>query len=230
MLGFGDAPVRDQAARIQLNLDLVPGFAHLHTASDPFQRNRVAVGADCDIAFYIHQTIGAVFDLLLVPEPGEGRIAGVAELLSFRGLDNAAYYELAANHQTPVDDTGTGGNFNVASPVVRDLVIDSLTYWSKEMGVDLLAQLQEKAKRVGANLHWFNSKEELIAYLNRGLDRDTVKSIFRVARFNMADQQQVKRLRAKGSPNVDEAALDEWTDAFMKRVEEIRGAKNCKTG
>jgi hypothetical protein len=27
---------------------------------------------------------------------------------------------------------------------------------------------------------------------------------------------------------VDEAALDEWTDAFMKRIEEIRGAKNCK--
>jgi hypothetical protein len=60
------------------------------------------------------------------------------------------------------------------------------------------------------------------------LDRDTVKSIFRVARFNMADQLQVKRLRSKGSPNVDEAALDEWTDAFMKRIEEIRGAKNCK--
>ena len=60
------------------------------------------------------------------------------------------------------------------------------------------------------------------------LDRDTVKSIFRVARFNMADQQQVKRLRSKGAPNVDEAALDEWTDAFMKRIEEIRSATNCK--
>jgi isoamylase len=69
-------------------------------------------------------------------EGGISKTAGVAELLSFRGLDNAAYYELAADHQTPVDDTGTGGNFNVASPVVRDLVVDSLTYWSGTMGVD----------------------------------------------------------------------------------------------
>ncbi len=61
---------------------------------------------------------------------------GTAKLLSFRGLDNAAYYELAADHETPVDDTGTGGNFNTGNGVVRDLVIDSLTYWTHGMGVD----------------------------------------------------------------------------------------------
>jgi hypothetical protein len=60
------------------------------------------------------------------------------------------------------------------------------------------------------------------------LDRDTVKSIFRVARFNMADQEQVKRLRSKNPQNVDDAALEEWTNAFMSRIEEIRTAKNCK--
>ena len=60
------------------------------------------------------------------------------------------------------------------------------------------------------------------------LDRETVKSIFRVARFNMMDQKQVKRLRAAGSQNVDEAALDEWTNAFLKRVDEVRSARNCK--
>jgi len=46
---------------------------------------------------------------------------------------------------------------------------------SQEMGMDLLAQLQEKAKTIGAQLVWFNSKEELIAYLNKGQDRDKVK-------------------------------------------------------
>jgi hypothetical protein len=61
------------------------------------------------------------------------------------------------------------------------------------------------------------------------LDHDTVKSIFRVARFNMMDQKQVQRLRAKGSQNVDDAALDEWTNVFLKRIEEIRTAKNCKS-
>jgi hypothetical protein len=60
------------------------------------------------------------------------------------------------------------------------------------------------------------------------MDRETVKSIFRVARFNMMDQKQVQRLRAAGSQNVDEAALDEWTNVFLKRVEEIRTASNCK--
>ena len=46
---------------------------------------------------------------------------------------------------------------------------------SEEMGLDLLAQLQEKANGVGARLVWFSTKEDLIAYLNRGLDRDKVK-------------------------------------------------------
>jgi hypothetical protein len=71
------------------------------------------------------------------------------------------------------------------------------------------------------------AQDLMIQRLSR-LDRDTVKSIFRVARFNMMDQEQIGRLRAKGSQNVDEAALDEWTDVFMKRIEEIRTAKNCK--
>jgi glycogen operon protein len=61
---------------------------------------------------------------------------GVAKLLSWRGLDNPGYYELAADHASAVDDTGVGGNFNAASTVVRNLVIDSLTYWHGSMGVD----------------------------------------------------------------------------------------------
>jgi len=60
------------------------------------------------------------------------------------------------------------------------------------------------------------------------LDRETVKSIFRVSQFNLMDQKQVGRLRAAGVQNVDEAALDEWTNAFMKRIEEVRTAGDCK--
>jgi hypothetical protein len=60
------------------------------------------------------------------------------------------------------------------------------------------------------------------------LDRETVKSVFRVARFNMTDQKQVGRLRASGVQNVDEAALDEWTNTFLKRIEEIRSAQHCR--
>ena len=61
---------------------------------------------------------------------------GSAKLLSMRGLDNPGYYELAADHASAVDDTGVGGNFNAASDVVRNLVLDSLHYWHDQMGVD----------------------------------------------------------------------------------------------
>src|SRR5277367_2229109 len=48
---------------------------------------------------------------------------------------------------------------------------------SQEMGLDLLAQLQEKAKALGVRLVWFNSQAELISYLNKGLDRDKIKIV-----------------------------------------------------
>jgi hypothetical protein len=60
------------------------------------------------------------------------------------------------------------------------------------------------------------------------LDKETVKAIFRTARFQMTDQEQIKRLRAKGSQNPEEDALEEWTSTFLSRVEEIKTAKNCK--
>src|SRR5258708_2011501 len=32
---------------------------------------------------------------------------------------------------------------------------------SQEMGMDLLAQIQDKAKQAGATLHWFDTKDDL---------------------------------------------------------------------
>jgi hypothetical protein len=46
---------------------------------------------------------------------------------------------------------------------------------SQEMGLDLLAQLQQKANALNVRLVFFDSKEQLIAYLNKGLDRDKIK-------------------------------------------------------
>jgi hypothetical protein len=46
---------------------------------------------------------------------------------------------------------------------------------SEELGLNLISQLEEKAKAVGAKLVWFNTKEELIAYFNTGLDRSKTK-------------------------------------------------------
>ncbi len=57
--------------------------------------------------------------------------------LSFRGIDNAAYYRLQAEqNRYYVNDTGCGNTLNVSHPRVLQLVMDSLRYWSGEMGVD----------------------------------------------------------------------------------------------
>jgi isoamylase len=59
-----------------------------------------------------------------------------ATVFSWRGLDNVTYYELTTGNQYFYDDTGTGANFNTYNPVAQNMVIDSLAYWSKTMGVD----------------------------------------------------------------------------------------------
>ena len=46
---------------------------------------------------------------------------------------------------------------------------------SREMDLDLLAQLQQKANALGVRLVFFDNKAQLIAYLDRGFDRDKVK-------------------------------------------------------
>ncbi|MFO0547752.1 MAG: alpha-amylase family glycosyl hydrolase [Polyangiaceae bacterium] len=60
----------------------------------------------------------------------------IAKLYSLRGLDNAGYYELATDPSHYADNTGIGANTNAASPVFRDLVVDSLAYFYRDIGVD----------------------------------------------------------------------------------------------
>jgi glycogen operon protein len=57
--------------------------------------------------------------------------------LSFRGIDNAAYYALVDDDQSfYMDYTGTGNSFNVRHPHSLQLIMDSLRYWVTEMHVD----------------------------------------------------------------------------------------------
>jgi isoamylase len=57
--------------------------------------------------------------------------------LSFRGLDNPAYYRLKEGApRTYVDVAGTGNTLNVEHPQTLTLVMDSLRYWVREMHVD----------------------------------------------------------------------------------------------
>ena len=57
--------------------------------------------------------------------------------LSFRGIDNAAYYRLSPDDpRYYVDYTGTGNTLNMRHPHVLRLIMDSLRYWVTEMHVD----------------------------------------------------------------------------------------------
>ncbi len=66
---------------------------------------------------------------------GEGSEMGPT--LSFRGIDNAAYYRLKnENKRFYMDYTGTGNTLNTVHPTVLRLIMDSLRYWVNEMHVD----------------------------------------------------------------------------------------------
>jgi isoamylase len=56
--------------------------------------------------------------------------------LSMRGVDNAAYYRLAAEQRYYMDFTGTGNTLNMTHPYVLQLIMDSLRYWVIDMHVD----------------------------------------------------------------------------------------------
>lgn len=57
--------------------------------------------------------------------------------LSFRGIDNEAYYRLNADDlRYYVDFTGCGNTLNMQHPRVLQLIMDSLRYWVLEMHVD----------------------------------------------------------------------------------------------
>ncbi len=57
-------------------------------------------------------------------------------MLSFKGIDNAAYYRLAEDRRYYWDTTGTGNTLNVRQPYVLQLIMDSLRYWAVETHVD----------------------------------------------------------------------------------------------
>ncbi|OKL47727.1 glycogen debranching enzyme GlgX [Boudabousia liubingyangii] len=57
--------------------------------------------------------------------------------ISFRGIDNAAYYRLVDQDRAHYfDTTGTGNSLLMRSPAVLQLIMDSLRYWVEEMHVD----------------------------------------------------------------------------------------------
>ena len=80
-----------------------------------------------------HAGIEVILDVVY-NHTAEGNERG--PMLSFKGIDNAAYYRLTEDRRRYMDYTGTGNSLNMRHPHVLQLILDSLRYWVLDMHVD----------------------------------------------------------------------------------------------
>jgi len=86
--------------------------------------------------------------------------------LSFRGLDNAAYYRLINDDASHYENhTGCGNTVNTAHPRVAQFVLDSLRYWVEQMGVDGFRF--DLAPVLGRTRHGFDAKASFFTALRQ---------------------------------------------------------------
>ncbi|MEM6818532.1 MAG: glycogen debranching protein GlgX [Pseudomonadota bacterium] len=89
----------------------------------------------------------------------EGDLRGPT--LSWRGIDNLAYYRvLPENPDHYVNDTGTGNTINADHPAARQMILDSLRYWAGTYGVDGFRF--DLAPILGRHFSGFNTNHPLL--------------------------------------------------------------------
>jgi len=105
---------------------------------------------------------------------GEGDALGPT--LGFRGIDNLAYYSTEPDDPSVyINDTGCGNTLNADHPATRGLVIDSLSYWHRTMGVDGFRF--DLAPVLGRHDHGFSSGHPLLAEIGEHPDLADAKLI-----------------------------------------------------
>lgn len=83
----------------------------------------------------LHKAGIEVFLDVVYNHTGEGDERGPT--LSFKGIDSESYYIGSGNTESPYADfTGTGNTLACASRPVRQMIVDSLRYWVRDMHVD----------------------------------------------------------------------------------------------
>jgi len=115
------------------------GFFALHGAYSSARRAGRPPGSEIDeFKAMVRALHAAGIEVLLdvvFNHTAEGNENGPT--LCFRGIDNAAYYQLVPGQPQSYDNlTGCGNTIDAASPKVRRLIMDSLRYWVNEMHVD----------------------------------------------------------------------------------------------
>jgi len=87
-----------------------------------------------DMVKALHRAdIGVILDVVF-NHTAEGDHRGPT--ISFRGLENSAYYILEQDRSRYANYSGTGNTLNTNHPVVRRMILDSLRYWVEAMHVD----------------------------------------------------------------------------------------------
>jgi isoamylase len=107
-------------------------YAYDKTAGGPTKEFQAMVKAFHDEGIKVYMDV--VYNH--TSEGGVGSDPMTAMVLSWRGLDNATYYELNNSNQGYFDGTGVGNTFNTYNTIAQDQIIDSLAYWTNTMGVD----------------------------------------------------------------------------------------------
>jgi len=111
-----------------------PHAAYAATPADPAQRGQQVQEFKSMVKAMHASGIEVILDVVY-NHTAEGNHLGPT--LSFKGLDNAAYYRLVEDDkQYYMDYTGTGNSLNVRHPHSLQLIMDSLRYWVTEMHVD----------------------------------------------------------------------------------------------
>ena len=84
---------------------------------------------------------------------------------SYRGVDNSSYYLLTPDRRHYINDTGCGNTMRTGHPGTRVLVLDSLRFWARTMGVDGfrfdLASIFSRASDGTMNVHEASMVSEL---------------------------------------------------------------------
>ena len=111
------------------------GFFAPHNAySSSGQRGEQVNEFKSMVKAYHHAGMEVILDVVY-NHTAEGNNLGPT--LSFRGIDNGAYYRLVDNDRRHYfDTTGTGNSLLMRSPHALQLITDSLRYWVTEMHVD----------------------------------------------------------------------------------------------
>jgi glycogen operon protein len=105
---------------------------------------------------------------------GEGATRGPT--VSFRGLDNLAYYRTRRGDPSRyINDSGCGNSINADHPRVQQLVRDSLRYWHREMGVDGFRF--DLATLLGRGPNGFRTRHRLLQLIGSDPELDRAKLI-----------------------------------------------------